>query len=1002
MTTEIKRLQFIDGINVNTPTQSVLSIMPSTPVSTTPYIPQDSDSILYVDTTVGNITINLQSVAVASMLNKILYIKKTTSDVNTVIIDASGAELIEGATTYTISKENDAIAIHCNGVNWKLIADLKTLHVDLYSNQTISGLKSFSNIATFNDTTESTDKDTGGAVFNGGVGIEKRLNVGGDFRTNGNATIDGDLTVQGNTTTINTATLDVEDKNITINKGGNQATADDAAGLTVEMSDATHAKLLYDKDLASKWKLGESGTEKEVVTVSDTQALTNKTIAGGSNTISGLTHGSQVDNPSSGVHGVTGSILGSTDTQDFSNKRTTTALNFSEVTTPSTPSAGTSKLYPKSDGNFYKISSDGIETLIGTGAGGASSGLITGDSNIPVTSIGSWLRYKDAAGTSPVDMTDATGVNITLTRNTTNPISSTADFLLTKDAANRQGEGISLTLTSIPNKYKSRACIFRFKYFTSSTYVDNAVGLFVYDITGAVVYQLNPLYLKKSGLIESSFAEIQLPNTLTSGFRIGFHIIGTDTTAYTINFSEFTFDEKVTSQNSSETDWKDSVITSNWDAGLTYTHKKERRKGPDVEYSIAFKVSGAVSGTLELTLPYTVDTTNYNYFPLTGRDFKSNCGGYLSTGGYTEFAAELVDASTTKRKIQLNYRDSTVTANAYGRFTNTAPITISSTNSEIQISFKYPVQGWSAGTQISDIYTGRQVAAYATAQIPTGTINGSDNIVKFGTITKDLTASYNTSTGLYSCPTSGFYRVSAGLEINATYAIGNIASIRIGINGANIKYYSSIVSTLATAQSLSPIVSGIVYCNAGDTIGIYSACTGTSPTFTFNNTASNFAISLDQSSNQPLASEKVIAKYQRGTAQTITASTYTVIDFSSRVIDTHNAVVTGANWRFIAPRPGYYRLNATCDIDTNSWTIGDIVTTVLTKNNSSSTGTTGNFNYRRNGIFGTISAPYNTGMTTAIVYLGQGEYIDYRLYRALTSATLNAVAEANWIEIESI
>ena len=64
----------------------------------------------------------------------------------------------------------------------------------------------------------------------------------------GNVTIAGNLTVQGNTTTLNTATLDVEDKNITLNKGsGDTSGSADGAGITVQdaVDSSTDATLLW-------------------------------------------------------------------------------------------------------------------------------------------------------------------------------------------------------------------------------------------------------------------------------------------------------------------------------------------------------------------------------------------------------------------------------------------------------------------------------------------------------------------------------------------------------------------------------------------------------------------------------------------------------------------------------------------------------------------------------------------------------------------------------------
>lgn len=121
----------------------------------------------------------------------------------------------------------------------------------------------------------------------GSTSMVGSLSIYGDQYISNNLMIDndlevsGDLWIRGTTTTIDTTNLLVKDNNIRLNKDGTDSTAQNSdgygAGLSIEgSSGSTLATLQYDNTLPSKFKLGENGSESEILTSSTIQTITGQ------------------------------------------------------------------------------------------------------------------------------------------------------------------------------------------------------------------------------------------------------------------------------------------------------------------------------------------------------------------------------------------------------------------------------------------------------------------------------------------------------------------------------------------------------------------------------------------------------------------------------------------------------------------------------------------------------------------------------------------------------
>lgn len=93
-------------------------------VSSTPYNAALSDRgiALLVNASGAPITVNLPAVAVARE-GFIISIKKTDATANAVTIDGSGAETIDGTTTFVLSTQFKSATLACDGSAWQIISE---------------------------------------------------------------------------------------------------------------------------------------------------------------------------------------------------------------------------------------------------------------------------------------------------------------------------------------------------------------------------------------------------------------------------------------------------------------------------------------------------------------------------------------------------------------------------------------------------------------------------------------------------------------------------------------------------------------------------------------------------------------------------------------------------------------------------------------------------------------------------------------------------------------
>lgn len=530
-----------------------------------------------------------------------------------------------------------------------------------------------------------------------------------------------------------------------------------------------------------------------------------------------------------------------------------------------------------------------------------------------------WSTYAtSSASATPSNFGGTPNGAFTFARNTSSPIGANSDFLLTKDANNRQGHGVYYEFTPVAGDLTSVQTVsFRFK--NSSAYLDG--DLRVYLVTTATNFAgtLTVVEATVRDLVgftgtgaNTYIGTVQVPVDAVAA-RLCIHVAGTNASAWTTNLTDISVGKNAYTQSgySIEARFSTNVAQSVANSGdiLIDFEDKEYDNSGAVTTGASWKFTAPVSGYYDVEALITFDT-GFTYAAGNRILLKlyKNGSAYSNLGreAIETAVSNLIIAAGGADTIYLNKGDYIDIRVANNRTAGATTLLAANSDNHISVSL--------ASEEKSSIISSGLTAARFTTNTALSVANTGDTLVDFEDKDFDTTGSVTVGgSWKFTSPKSAYYSIDAQVSFTgAVYTDTNRGILKLYKNGS--VYCNLGREVVETTNSISIAVRGTtsIYLAKGDYVDVrVENNRAGGATSLVADAAYNYVNILEiAGSTQTIGSNSIVhMEYTSNTTTTVNTSV-TVKPFEDKVSDTHNAYNTSTGL-FTVPISGYYQISAT-------------------------------------------------------------------------------------------